>query len=498
VEWHKQRLRVITHSFDANQQQFPHLQLPSLDEVRFSIHEGEHTICFDMASFFSQFPLTEEVRNFMCFKRNGKLYRWCRLPMGHRPACHIAQAALDRLCRRAASFAHTCKFVDNVKFTGTKAAITKAALAFLEDCYKVHGTVNELVDDGITDWMSLSEAEQLEYVTRQITTTTTFLGLDFDHVKKTVRVATKTLEKLERIWNLRWHWSLHDFSAYISLCCYVHYAMDIPLAPEFDVLGVNRMISQYGALSTHKTFLKEYWALPMPKEWLTGMHGQLEPWVYRLASIVPMVVPTPQSMPFDALFVKDGSGLGGGIIGCFADEDWKILHTAAFPWPEHIPHSTSSEPRCTSEIVRFFGRKRFKRALIVSDHTPEIGAINRRRGKSLENNSMVLSLLKYFPNTVFKALHIPGFVMPADSISRGEQLLDGTTPMKVLEKLIKEVKTGRTAFSAASVRPLSDDYFITVLDNSNKLPKAEQMRAVEEFFSNEVLVVGIQPPPSTY
>jgi hypothetical protein len=54
------------------------------------------------------------------------------------------------------------------------------------------------------------------------------------------------------------------------------------------------------------------------------------------------------------------------------------------------------------------------------------------------------------------------------------------------------------AFSAASVRPLSDDYFITVLDNSNKLPKAEQMRAVEEFFSNEVLVVGIQPPPSTY
>ena len=53
------------------------------------------------------------------------------------------------------------------------------------------------------------------------------------------------------------------------------------------------------------------------------------------------------------------------------------------------------------------------------------------------------------------------------------------------------------AFSAASVRPLSD-YFITVLDNSNKLPKAEQMRAVEEFFSNEVLVVGIQPPPSTY
>jgi hypothetical protein len=180
-----------------------------------------YTICYDMASFFSQFPLSEEVRGYMCFKREGRVYRWMGLPMGHRPACHIAQAALDRLCRRAERVAHTCKFVDNVKFSGTKQQITEAALLFLDDCTKVKATVNELVDEKIFNWGQLSAEQKLAYVESCITTSTTFLGLDMDHTHNTVRVADKTISKLKTLWELRWYWSMHDFNAYISLCCYV-------------------------------------------------------------------------------------------------------------------------------------------------------------------------------------------------------------------------------------------------------------------------------------
>jgi hypothetical protein len=124
--------------------------------------------------------------------------------------------------------------------------------------------------------------------------------------------------------------------------------------------------------------------------------------------------------------------------------------------------------------------------LIVSDHTPEIGAINRGRGKSLENNAMVLSLQQHFPKSTFKALHLPGFIMPADPISRGEELKHDSLQMQVLERIVKEVKTGRTAFHAFSVRPLFRDNFLTCLDKSNTLPKDEQLKCVLEFVNQDV------------
>ena len=143
------------------------------------------------------------------------------------------------------------------------------------------------------------------------------------------------------------------------------------------------------------------------------------------------------------------------------------------------------EPRCTSEIARFFGAKRFLRALIVSDHTPEIGAINRRRGRSFENNTMVSNLLKHFPQSRFKALHLPGAIMPADPISRGKPLAADSLELQVLEKLIQTIKTGRTAYSEAEARPIAGDDSLTVLDNSNSYAKHYQIDLALKFIGQK-------------
>lgn len=212
IEAIKERLRVITNTFDANQQWFDHLDLSDLTAVRYSVHEGEWTLCLDMASWYSQFAYAEKVRNFMCYEHQGKMYRWVRMAMGHRPAGGIGNGALKRLMKRAEQHAHGIAFIDNAKFTGTQANVIKAGIAFLDDCAKCNATVNELVDQDISiaKWASLSLGEKTAIVTGLVKHKDTYLGLELDHVKKTSRISSKTVDKISTIWDLREHWTLHD------------------------------------------------------------------------------------------------------------------------------------------------------------------------------------------------------------------------------------------------------------------------------------------------
>jgi hypothetical protein len=480
IEWHKERLRVITHSFDANQQQFPHLVLPSIMDVRLSVHEGPFTICLDMASWFSQFPLSEGVSNYMAYKYNDKTYRWTRLAMGHRPACHIAQAALERLATRARSSAHVVCFVDNIKFTGTAKQCIDACLIFLEDCAKVGATVNELVECDIANWSALSDKEKLIFVESQLKSTVTFLGLDLDHTNKTSRVAKKTIDKATQIWNLRHHWSLHDFNAFVSLLSYTNYASNTPMVHHYEVLAFNRLVAQAAAFTTDRSLLKKFWSKPFPHEWLNFLTPHLNAWLDSFISQGPVACPTNELLPFDSIFFIDSCGTAAGLIAAFADDKF-TPQTKFFKWPSLFQHSTTSEPRGIALIAELFPAQKLERCLIVSDHTPAVAALNRGHGKSKENNDMVQALATTFPNAAFRSIHLPGWLMPADPISREEPLTKNGIRSAVLNRFLNLIQTGGTGLKGGEKKAVFNCLGLIPLDYQSDRSRLFQAKCLSEF-----------------
>ena len=473
TEWLKERFRVITHSYQANTKKFGKLSLPSMDDVRISVHKGLYTLCLDAASWFSQFLLSEMVRNVFVYKHQGKLYRWKRLGMGWTGSCGVAESALLRLMHRASKACNnSLGFVDNVKFDGSFEEVLEAGFQFMEDCTLVNVTINEI---SITDWKKNQEdgaegrKKNYDLVRQLITQRTTFLGLVVDHQKKSVAIADKTLNKIRAVWDRRHDWSFHDFNAYISLLCFTMYATGTPLHPFADSLAAHRLVAHHGAKHTSKEDIAAFWRLPF--HMLPDIVENLAAWTNFALNRGDVACPPSGQQNFTGTLFFDSCGEGYGIIKCEGDK----IETFDGKWPQHVAHSTTSEPMGVQQLpehVPFLPPG--SSWLVVLDHTPLVIALNRGHGRSNMNNNTVRVLNKAYPESFFKSLHLPGFVMPADPISRGIALHPEGLRQQVLRKINQMVSDGRTGFSFYSKRPISSDAHFHRLDFANRLSRAEQ------------------------
>jgi hypothetical protein len=477
IEWVKERFRVITHSYDANEKKFPKLKLPSLAEVRESVHKGEFTLCLDMSSWFSQFPLSEAVRNANIYKHGDELYRWVRLAMGFRGACHIAEAALLRIMARASKCVpNSLGFIDNVKFDGSFNEVLEAGIAFMEDCVLVNATVNEI---SVKDWQTnqgLGEEgkeRNQELVKEQICQRITFLGLDVDHQKKTAAIAEKTIKKIKLVWSHRDNWSLHDFNAYVSLLCFAMYATGMPLHPFFETLSVHRLVAHFGAFHTDAKAIKSFWSAKF--DFLPEVFSSMQNWTDFCLDLGDVPCPVPGNNRFTGSIFFDSCAEGYGIIKCEGVD----IQTFSGKWPTKILHSTSSEPMGVMQLAEHVAHLPPGSSwLVILDHTPAVVAVNKGHGRSFMNNTMVNSLHHAFPGVSFKAIHIPGWVMPADPISRGVQLAEGGLRKALMLKLVQSINTGETGFSYYVSRPASTDPKLSRIDFANRLSRDEQEQCI--------------------
>lgn len=203
----------------------------------------------------------------------------------------------------------------------------------------------------------------------------------------------------------------------------------------------------------------------------------LSDWKNRHLAMGPVTCPTRSFTKFDAVFFVDSCGSAAGLIAAYAKDDFIPMPPIFVPWTDVIQHSKTSEPRGISEIAFVFSHIPFDCGLIVSDHTPAVAAINRGHGKSRENNNMMMCLKSAFPSSTLRSLHIPGWMMPADPISRGVHLIENGLRDRVMKKYIDMVRTGETGFTFCEPRPCSTNIAFARLDNCELGSKDDQIES---------------------
>lgn len=174
IVWTKiiNELFALAHSFS----------LPSVEEVCRQVHRGQFCVTLDFTCYYWQFALQDAIRQFYCFRYKGHVFRMTAMPMGQRHSAGVGHMATVGLIAKANSFADA--YIDNVRFVDdntTKLAHT--VWSFFADCQAIGITINEL--------------QQPDQVLGLIRSSGEYLGIHFDYLAKTVKLAEKSITKLK-------------------------------------------------------------------------------------------------------------------------------------------------------------------------------------------------------------------------------------------------------------------------------------------------------------
>lgn len=148
------------------------------DAANAHVNEGSVAIVSDAPSFFVQFPLPSDVRDYYSFSFAGEYYRLTTIPTGGRQSPSLAEALMGSLAERAAlDGAIPGTHIDNVRFVGTPDAVMRSWELFV----------------------SLAKSINMAMDPFDCTPTTlyTFLGVQFSHSNHVaVQLAQKSWSKL--------------------------------------------------------------------------------------------------------------------------------------------------------------------------------------------------------------------------------------------------------------------------------------------------------------
>lgn len=125
AETKKKRWRLIVEPRDLNNViQYPKTKLPNIHDMIRLIHEGNYLVQWDLACWFYQIPLAEEIQKYFGVRIKGKNYVFTCLPMGFTASVFVAQQ-LALLVTRAV--AQRRVYIDNI-FTACNSAEEGEAL----------------------------------------------------------------------------------------------------------------------------------------------------------------------------------------------------------------------------------------------------------------------------------------------------------------------------------------------------------------------------------
>lgn len=364
------------------------------------------TVQFDLAAWFDQFGLGDELRPYFCFLVAGKEVALHRLPMGLRHAVFVAQSALWQLLNfpRSAAVDTT---IDNVRFTGTKSAVMKDAVAFLRRCAVVGATLNVVgcpsVDATPKELAKLVEA-QLEPLVGDFLGTTYLYGTS---EKKNQEKTVRKLSFLRDAVGTGGPLSRRQVATVFGVLFYAASVVRAPLAPYYDALRYLRKVSATGG---------DDWDClagdmpPLARE-------QLLAWLGFLVANKPVPILVEEEEP-RFVVITDASGEGWGAIS--VDTATGSLMEFSFPWTGlDVPRAQSSvwaEPEAIFLAVCRISTPG-DAVLVLTDHQPAEFADASGYAKSWSLNQLVLRMQR-LPGVRVTIRHIPGKGNPADGLSR--------------------------------------------------------------------------------
>ena len=407
AEHHKHRLRVLKETELINEfiskLESPKTVLSTPMEADATALRQKYQAQCDFKAFFDQILLSLDVSRMMCFQCNQKWYRCTRLPMGQRQAVFVAQTIASIIAYVPGHNVDTNVYVDNIRVAGeTREEVAAAMKEILERAIRASVTVNELGEkQEVTD----------EIVNGMVKTREEWLGRDYDFEEKTVKVGTKTIEKVKAMRGLK-KWTWQNVAAIYGLLFYCNSVTKESLA------------SKYSALRFHSRMMARddiHWS--QEAEIWTTARDQLAEWMDEVVENKPRDL-RQAVRTVDYTMVTDASDWGWGAAVLNMHTGRVKVHRGR--WPPGTTWSKRSTTAETETIYRAVCASVAPSAnckiMVHTDNMTTKMVLQKKRSPSLEVNAVAARLSRHFPGVVFDSEHIPGVDNFVDHVSRGKEI----------------------------------------------------------------------------
>lgn len=353
---------------------------------------------WDMAGYYPQFPVTEEISYAQAFLVNGQWYRFTRMVTGARWSAAVATAATRVLSYRHDTrgdvIVDTC--VDNVRFAGDEGPVNEAAWEFVKRCAQCKVKLNEV---------NVYEATWQD-VCRNYRTQDDFFGEMGDYNKNELQCREKHVQRLSEYWEaVQRRGAVHAtwFGLY-ALMRYMSETLGIPLSERMQVV---RWFSRRAReLAQDVTRWEKPISIRPPlvamKKWMAEL----------LQNRKARMVWAPQ---VDAVVFIDACNQGYAAL-VTTESDVELIqqrwHTVDRQ-RDNMYRSTNSEPEAIARVSEALQRMGVKAPMFVTDHEQFMWAI-RKRCSMAEGNNERLNRVSPWARAVYE----PGELNLADKYSR--------------------------------------------------------------------------------
>ena len=403
-EEEQNRCRPIGHPTTNNDAVSPliDLKLDTKEQLHAPLKKKhQYSVALDMLAWFDQLPLTEDVRANYRFKFKEEVHEFLKSTMGSVQSPEVGHT-ITRVLADGTEItgAKSTVWMDNVRWVGDRHAVIESAKMFIRRCKAVGAIVKETMDEDAIEGMVVQEGD--------------FLGETYDYANGAVRVAQKTLKKIDYLWARRTLWNRKQLAAMYSLLFYSSTTLGISPVHYFDAMRFLRSFS--AEMVDHP----DDWVKPAPGL-PAGVWKQLADWkrtVDRNEWSVIEEVPRPTKW-----IVTDASGWGYGSI-CWNGHS---VQFDSHPWDARFVEAASqdfsahAEPEAVLRSVRRWVVPG-EAAMIYTDHQAFEFAYRRTYSKSYIVNEILRKLEWEFRGLLF-VQYLRGSLNPADGISRGASLM---------------------------------------------------------------------------
>jgi hypothetical protein len=439
----KERWRVICephiNKFCMQDQQHE-LKYPGRWQRRVMQNEMHYTVDIDMAAYFDQFELHEDVRSYFVMKApDGCLYALTRLPMGARFAPGVAQSLTWDLVAplREMEGVAVITMIDNIRIAAASPSALLKAVRLLQSRLERAGVqLNDL--DRPEGFIlrgeenaprklrleNLSDEELLQYA---VAPNKVFLGERYQALpcgKIAVCNTDSNLDKLSRAWERLLQFRRHQLAEDVTprhLCSFVGLLLWLANTIDVNLYECQSLLRAYSGLA--QWALVNGWDTPL--EYLhPAFISTVEPLLQYVTRNEPVALPaavtSPDAGQFDITVCVDACAVGWGAYVAVQGEVFVLQQR----WSGHVSASAWTEPLAVARVFQWlratFGGPR--RVAVVTDHS----ALESKQRRWFSGNGGFSSA--FFLNEAYRATYaegwdthfffIDGSLNPADAPSR--------------------------------------------------------------------------------
>jgi len=438
VEYDKERCRPVW-ACDVNDEHFSNFKggkilLHKHSEIAEELQRTTLFLQVDGKSMYDQFELSQEVQAFFGFKtHDGTAAALATLPAGFQFAPGAAQSTSDILAvddnmyetMTSRSLIH----LDNFGFSFVQKE-NSSSEAFMQDvitrmtvfftrCNAVGFQLNEVSQEDVKKFETMTTAEQLHIINSISTSTFTFLGVQYTispGCANTKSVASKTLRKLEAISAITFnkeagminpqisHRQLAMLTGVIRHCSRIQDLRH----QEFDTY---RIINQ---LAGNCADNMELWDKPIGTLNATRLQ-KLIPLASRIATCPPVSVRRSLNLDEAHHIFVDASAIGWGAL--HFEPKANSYSTIAEKWSRaDYQSSVTAEPQAMIATLRRLNLPYMTTIVIASDHLSLVQTSLSVQAKAYQYFRV---LAEAWPKWNIHLVFVPGLYNPADEPSRG-------------------------------------------------------------------------------